>query len=206
MASPEGRTDAFKHLLPVLQQVSDHVERAAIAGELAEYLKLDRELIMSTVGRTSPKQMQRRVEDVSAAVPPNEKLLLGCLLTSEEAREAITKYLSRIDMLPVLEMRNIFEGILALYQEGQPFSLEILSARVDARAQKIISELSFADLGIPQDGALQQALHCLEALERKAEREAADKLKRRIRELDRQGDLEEAMRLTDELNRLEHAP
>jgi DNA primase len=205
MQTAEGRTDAFKYLLPVLQHVSDQVERAGIASEMAEYLKVDRELIRTAVRRTSPTQAPRRAEDVSAALPPNEKLLLACLLTSQEARQAITQYLHRIDMFPVLEMRSVFEAVLELEKEGAAFSIEALSQRLNARAQKIVSELSFADLGLPEDGALQQALHCLEALERKADNAVVEKLRLRIRDLERQGNLEEAMRLADELNRLKRA-
>jgi hypothetical protein len=65
--------------------------------------------------------------------------------------------------------------------------------------------LSFADLGIQQDGALQQALHCLEALEKKAEAARSEHLKKRIRELERAGNLQEAMELADELNSLTRA-
>jgi hypothetical protein len=94
----------------------------------------------------------------------------------------------------------VFEALMALEEEGATFSLEAVSARLDPRAQKILTELSFADLGIPEDGALQQALHCLEALERKSAHAASDSLKLRIRELERQGNLDEAMRLIGELN------
>ena len=119
---------------------------------------------------------------------------------------AYPQYLRKIDMLPVLEMRAVFAAAVATEDEGLAFSVEALSSRVDERARKIISELSFADLGIPDDGALQQALHCLEALEKKAETTRSDQLKQRIREAERAGNLEEAMRLADELNRSSRPP
>lgn len=206
MRTAEGRVDAFKYLLPVLQHVSDRVERAAISTEMADYLDVDRELIRTVLRRSSPAEGPQRPRDLSGFLPPNEKLLLGCLLTSQEARQAITQYLRRIDMLPVLEMRNVFEAVIALDEEDAEFSLEALSARLDSRAQKIITELSFADLGIPEDGALQQALHCLEALEKKAANAVFENLKQRIRQSERAGNLEEARLLYDELNRLERAP
>lgn len=205
MQTPEGRTDAFKYLLPVLQQVSDQVERAGIMNELAEYLKVDRELIASAVRRTTPTQAARRPEDIAAALSPNEKLLLASLLTSQEARQGIIQYLGRIDMLPLLEMRNVFEAALSLENEGAAFSVEAISSRVDARAQKIITELSFADLGIPEDGALQQALHCLEALERKAAKVTIRDLELRVRELEREGNEQEALRLLAEVDKLKRA-
>jgi hypothetical protein len=176
------------------------VERAAISTEIAGYLNLDRELVHTALRRNSPAETQQRPRDISSSLPPNEKLLLACLLTSQDARSAIIQYLRRIDMLPALETRRVFEALMALEEEGATFSLEAVSARLDPRAQKILTELSFADLGIPEDGALQQALHCLEALERKSAHAASDSLKLRIRELERQGNLDEAMRLIGELN------
>ncbi len=202
MRSAEGRVDAFKFLLPVLQHVSDRVERAAIAMELAESLNVAREVVHTALRRTLAPEPSQRPKDISSALPPNERLLLASLLTSQEARQAITQYLHRIDMLPVLEMRAVFEATMALEQDGANFSLEALCARLDERAKKIVTELSFADWGISEDGALQQALHCLEALEKKAAHAALSTMKVRIRELEREGNLQEAKRLYDELGRV----
>lgn len=203
--SAEGRVDAFKHLLPVLQQISDRIERAAISTEIAEYLNVDRELVRNALGKVGRRAGGERPQQLSSSLPPNEKLLLGCLLTNEEARQAIAQYLRKIDMLPVLEMKPVFAALMALTEEGAPFSADALLARIDTRSQKIVSELSFADLGIPEDGALQQALHCLEALERKAAQVQSESIKVRIRELEREGNMDEVLRLTAELDKLKRA-
>lgn len=202
MRTAEGRTDAFKFLLPVLNHVSDRIERAAIANEVAEYLSIDRELISAAMRRSAFAEASPRPRDLSASLSPNEKLLLACLLTNEEARQAITQYLRTVDMLPVLDMRNVFEAVMALEKQQTPFSLDAVCGNLDVRAQKIVTELSFADLGIPEEAALQQALHCLEALEKKAAHVASENLKLRIRQLERDGKLDEAMLLADELNRV----
>jgi DNA primase len=205
MQAAEGRVDAFKHLLPVLQQVSDPIERAAISTEIAEYLNVDRELIRTALRKTWHGESMPQTREFAATLPPNEKLLLACLLTGEEARRTITQYLRTMDMLPVLETRAVFEATLALENEGATFSLEALLLRLDARTQQVVTELSFADLGVPEEGAVHQAVHCLEALEKKAASAASEALKLRIRELERAGNLEEAMRLADELNRVSSA-
>jgi hypothetical protein len=102
-------------------------------------------------------------------------------------------------------MPSVFQAVIAVENEGVTFSLEALSSRLDQRAQKIITELSFADLGIPEDGALQQALHCLEALEKTATKVTIRDLELRISQLEREGNMEEAMRLVDEVNRFKRA-
>lgn len=204
MRSAEGRVDAFNQLLPVFQQVHDRIERAAIITEMAEYLQVDRELISSKL-RPAKAEASSKVRDMGSAIPPNERLLLTCLLCSADARAAIQQYLRRTEIISLLELRSIFEAALVLDEEGIAFCAEALGARLELRMQKILSELSFGDLGITEEDAVQQALHCLRALEAKAESAKRDGLRRRIRELEQAGNFEEALVLADELNRVKHA-
>ena len=41
MRGADGRMDAFKFLLPAVQKISDKLERAAVASDLAGYLGVD---------------------------------------------------------------------------------------------------------------------------------------------------------------------
>ncbi len=200
----DGRVDAFKSLLPTVKYVSDPRERAAQASELAEILKVERDVVHAAL-RGIPVETRQRQEDLSASLPPNEKLLLGCLLTSQDARQTIVEHLRKVDMLAALQTRNIFEATIELENAGVPFSMEALSARLDEREKKIVTEVSFAELGIPEDGALQQSLHCLEALENTAVKLKIEELETRVAELDRQGNMEEAMRVLSEIDRMKRA-
>lgn len=198
----EGRVDAFKFLLPIIQQVHDRVERAAIANEVAEYLDLDREIVRENL-RRMPRREPAQERDVASEIPANEKLLLGCLLASAEARAIVIERLRRADTLAVLELRPIFEAIVALASEGTGFSLETVARGLDGAMQKVLSEVTFSELGLDEENATQQALHCLEALDLKARGVACDALRRRIRELEREGKMAEALRLADELDELD---
>jgi DNA primase len=200
----EGRVDAFRSLLPIFQNVSDRLERAAIIKEMAEYLKIDRAIVGQHLRETGSDSVKKSA-DCSSMVPPNEKLLLSCLLLSAEAREAIKDCVSRADILDLLELRRIFEAVLALDAEGIQFSVEALSSRLEPRAQRILTDLSFSELGIREEDAAQQAVHCLRALEAKAVDAARNRLRQRIRELEEQGEFSEALRLADELNRTKGA-
>jgi hypothetical protein len=140
-------------------------------------------------------------KEFASAVPPNEKLLIACLLASAEARVAIRHYLANVDLLALLELRPIFERAIQL-DDGTPFSLESLTGGLEPRLQRILSEISFSDCGIREEDAAGQALHCLKALEMKAAGAKREILKRQIRELEQAGNFEEALRLTDELDSL----
>jgi hypothetical protein len=131
--------------------------------------------------------------------------LVACLLASPDARSAIKHYLANTELLHLLELRSIFETLLALDAEGVSFSLEALSARLEPRFQRILAELSFSDSGIQESSASEQALHCLHALEAKSITAECEALRRRIRESEQSGNLAEVMRLTDQLDKIRRA-
>jgi DNA primase len=188
--------------LPSIQLVSDRVERSAITNEISDYLKLDRGIIADQLRQTAKRVEPARKQNVAtSSVPPNELLLLTCLLLNEDARETIKHYLSTSTILQLLEMKVIFEMVLTLSAEGVPFSLEALANRLEPRFQRILTDLSFSDSAIQEQDAAQQALHCLRALEAKAVSAKCSELKRRIREFEEQGNFGEAMRLANELDR-----
>ncbi len=202
MRSAEGRLDAVKFLSPVLQEVNDRLERAAIANEMAEYLNVDRDLMHEHLRRTSPSHAVQKPRDLLSAIPPNEKLLVRCLLASSEVRGTIEKHLRAIQMPGTLELAPIFEAVLGLDKEGTSFSMEALASRLDPRMQSILTELAFSDSGTREEDAAQQAVHCLEALQTKSINVARDQLRRRIRELENEGNFAEALRLADELDKM----
>ncbi len=202
MRSAEGRVDAFKFLSPAIQLVNDRVERSAIANEMAEYLNVDRDVIRQSFRQMAAPEAAQRPRDIWSAIPPNEKLLLACLLSSAEARTAIKHYLAGSDLLQLLELRSIFEAVMGLDAEGVPFSMEAVAGRLEPRVQRILTDLSFSEFGISEEDAAEQALHCLRALEAKSVSARRDILRRRIRELEQEGNVEEALRLMDELNQM----
>ncbi|MCU1292305.1 MAG: primase [Bryobacterales bacterium] len=197
----EGKVDAFKSLLPSIQQVSDKLERAAITNQLSDYFKLDRTVIADQLRQAPARQDVRKVAKATLGLPPNELLLLSSLMISPDAREAIKHYLSSGDVLRLLELRPIFDSVLAMDHEGVPFSISALSSRLEPRMQRILTELSFSEQALEEEGAAQQALHCLRALEEKAGEAISGELRRKIRELEEQGNVGEAMRLINELDR-----
>jgi DNA primase len=202
MSTAEGRMDAFKFLWPTLQQVHDKLERSVIASELAEYLNIDREEIRRQFSRSSSTASARRPLAVSSTIAPNEKLLLACLLSSADARAAVRHYRASADLPGQLELRKVFERILELNEDESVFSLDAVLAVLEPRLQRIVTEISFADLGVRETGSAEQALHCLSALEEKALSTRREMLRLQIRELEQSGKFPEALRLADELNRI----
>jgi DNA primase len=205
MQTVEGRVDAFKSLLPSLQHVTDRLERSAIAAEIAEYLKLDRDLVAQQLKQTSGKRPDPRSSGntASAAIPPNELLLITCLLLSADARAAITHYLANNNLLPLLETRSIFEAVMESTEDS--FSVDAISRGLEPRLQRIIANLSFSELAMEEENAAQQALHCLRALEVKAKDTRCAELRQRIRVLEQEGNFAQALAVMTELDNLKTA-
>ncbi len=200
MRSAEGRADAFQFLLPSIKLVNDRIERATIATELAEQLGIQREMVLEQL-RQKPQgngSVATRINALSG-VPPNEKLLLTCLLLDANARAAITHYLQSSAVLSLLDLRPIFEAVIRLHSEGVPFSVDAVAKQVDPRLQRILFELSFAENGTGEQDAAQQAIHCLQALEKQSSQAARNELKLKIRQLEAAGKFEEAMQAMKEL-------
>ena len=202
MRTAEGKVDAFNFLLPSIQQVSDRLARSAIARDVAEYLNLDREVVMQTYKRPPKAQANASVRQISSGLPPNEKILLDALLASSDARAAVRHYMATSAHFPLLEARDIFESVLHFDEENEAFSLQAIAGRLSERSQRILAEIGFGESVLEEESAAGQALHCLRALEAKAISIQSDTLRRQIRELEAAGNMEGAMRLMEELNQL----
>ncbi len=202
MQTAEGRVDAFKAILPSVQLVQDRVERSAITQEIAEYLKLDPAVIGEQLRPAARKQGGTQHAAATSTVPPNEVLLLTCFVLSPEARISIQKHILEQPVSISPEARAILETASGMEKEGLPFSLDVLTARLEPRLQRLVAQLTFGELGVAAENAPDLALHHLRALAIKGEQVRQNALKEEIRRLEQKGDLTEAIRLTAELDRL----
>ncbi len=141
--------DAFKYLAPVLQQVNDRIERGTIAKELAEYLNVDRETIRENLRPQNPFQPAPKARTLGSSLPPNEKLLAACFLLSQDARSVIRQYFLQTEHCSSARTAKLSSRRhRKLMNEEEGFSVERALEGLDPRMQKLLTELSFADLGI----------------------------------------------------------
>jgi DNA primase len=202
MSSVEGRIDAFKFLWPTIKQVSDRLERSAIADEVAGYLNLDRETVRQQFKSSQSRAEPTKTRSFASAVPPNEKLLLACLLASADARSAIRHYLAGSDSLKLLELRPIFSAIVSFDEKTRNFSLEDIVSQLEPHFQRILTEIGFGELPVSEEGAAGQAVNCLRAMEAKDIASQCEVLRRKVREMEKAGDFPAAMEAARELNDL----
>ena len=197
MRTVEGRMEGFKFLAPAIQHIPDRLERFAIANDVADYLGVDDKLIREhfSQGVKEPSNVQRRPE-----APPTERLLLHSLLASEEARSLAIPELCGLSAIDRFVTSNIFKALFAMHSDGAPFRFADLEGRLTDADRDLLSSIVFADEIMEEEKAAEQALACLRSLKSQDPRSEAAALRARIKTAEREGNLQEAMRLAQELD------
>lgn len=203
MNSSEGRIAGLQFLLPSIQRVSDKLERATIAEEVASYLGVDRGLVLEQFRKIATERGAPVPQPSAPRVPSAERLLLNALLVSPEARAAVLPRLFELQVFERLMARTIFEVLSSIAVEDGALNFAVLEARLTDRDRDLLASVVFADEMGEDANALEQALQCLRALEAQDRELRRSTLRDRIRTAERSGDLEEAMKLMEEFNRFE---
>ncbi len=210
----EGRMDAFKLLLPAVQKISDKLERAAVANDLAGYLGVDASLVLDQFKKAATdRRAPAAPRTPRTEVPAFERILLKALLSSDDTRREILAELPR-EVAQSFVSREIFE---ALYQQelyhidtesgtGEPaasLDFSALDGRLSEAGRALLHEIASAD-EIGDDATCRtQAQACLHRLEEDFRRRKRDELRARVKSAEREGNVQEALNWMAELSRLE---
>ena len=107
--------------------------------------------------------------------------------------------LATIDTLP---SRRIFQAIFALEDAGGRVGFDEVNGRLEEADQSLLAETVLNEEG---EISREEVAAALESMQRSEQQNLRTQLKTRIRELDRAGKFDEAMRLALELQGLERA-
>jgi DNA primase len=197
MRTVEGRLQGFKFIAPAIQRIADRLERFAVANDVADYLGVDEKLVREhfSQGVKEPGPIHRRPE-----VPPIERLLLHSLLASEDARSRAIPELRDLPAVDRFVARNVFRALFAMHSDGAPFRFADLEGRLSDADRDLLSSIVFADEILEEEKAAEQAMACLRSLKSQDPRSEAAALRARIKTAEREGNLQEAMRLAQELD------
>ena len=198
MRTVDGRLEGFKFVAPAIQRISDRLERFAVANDVADYLGVDEKLVRDHFSKGSAVE---RPVSRGPQVPPYERLLLNSLLASEAAREAVIPQLSEMMVVDRFVTKNVFRALFALHAEGEGFRFSDLEGRLSEADRDLLSTVVFADEVLEEEKAAEQALSCLRSLKAQDPKSEVAALRARIKAAERDGNLEEAMRLAEELDR-----
>lgn len=203
MHTGDGRLEAFKFLVPAIHWLPDKIRRAALADELASYLRLEnRNLALEQIRRAA---VERRQAPASETLPDlfskAEKLLIRLLLESATARKEMLQGILETAGQQQLPSAPIFEALKAVESEGGEFQFSALEGRLEERHRQALARILF-EKDQPAC-SIEEGLQAYAALERKALEKRLIDVRREIAEAEKNGDREQSLRLLQAKTELE---
>ena len=179
MRGADGRMDAFKFLLPAVQKISDKLERAAVASDLAGYLGVDPGLVLdqlkkAATDRHAPGQVNVRqgASPVSGGsangaarvkIPAVERILLNALLSSETTRERILPQLTA-ELTTGFVSLEIIDALRQMAEAG-PWPFRRPGRPPERAGRALLHDIVAADEILTNADCLAQAEACLQGFE-----------------------------------------
>jgi DNA primase len=202
MRTSEGKVAVLNFLLPKLQAVTDQLERMTIANDVAGYLAVEKGMVLDHFRKAVAERNEKAIQRPANPLRPDERMLLNALLADTELRADMIGRLRSLQTIETLPSRRIFQAIFALDEAGGRVGFDEVNGRLEEADQNLLAQTV-----LNEDGEIspEEVMAAMESMQRSEQHYMRVQLKTRIKELDRDGKLEEAMRLDLELQALERA-
>jgi len=201
----EGVVEVLKFLLPAVQRIPDRLERMTIANDVADYIGVDRGLVLDSFRKTVADRRESTIERPEEPLRVDERGLLSVLLSDVEGRESLLADLEKLDILDRLATRRIYQAVLGVHSSGAALTFDAVSSRLEPEDQSALAEAILSEEVEGREITLEYGRQCLESLRRSDDQRRCRDLKVRIKEAERLGDSAEVMRLLKELQSLERS-
>ena len=133
----------------------------------------------------------------------DEKILLNLLVSDAEARQELIPQLEQESAVEQFATRRIFKALFTLHAGGGTVQYEELHARLEEGDQEILASVVLKDETDGSAASLSLGEECVRSLQRSGQKSRVAALKARVKEAERSGNLQEALRLAAELHNLE---
>src|ERR1017187_2931194 len=172
------------------------------AKGVAGYIGVDRGMVLDHFRKAVAVRSEKTIERSMSPLRQDERMLLVALLTNAEMRADTIAPLRSLQTIETLPSRRIFQAIFALEEAGGRVSFDAVNGRLEEADQNLLAQTV-----LHEDGEIsrEEVVAALESMQRSERQNLRVQLKTRIGEAERAGRLDEAMRLTVELQGLEHA-
>jgi len=201
----EGVVAVLKSLMPIVERIPDRVERMAIANDLAAYIGVAPGVVLDSFRRAAVDRNVSRIERPKETVRADERGLLNVLFSDASGREDLIPALADVEILGRLATARIYRAIMAAHASGASTAFDAISARLEPADQNLLAALALSEDAETHESTLEYGRQCLESLLRSGERDRRARLKARIKDAERTGNLAEALRLARELQEFERA-
>jgi DNA primase len=204
LRTAEGRVAGFQFLLPAIQRLPDKIARVAVANDVAGYLGVDAGLVLENFRKAAMDRRDKKVAPVREPLRADEKILLNLLVSDAEACHELIPELERLPALEQFATRRIFKALFTLHASGT-VTYEELHARLEEGDQELLASAVLQDETDGSAVSLSLGEECLRSLQRSGLKTQVAALKARVKEAERSGNMQEALRLAEELHDLERA-
>jgi DNA primase len=202
--APEDRVKGFQFLLPAIQRMPDKLERLSVANDMASYLNIEAGMVLDEFRKAAAERREVRAQRMQPpGLHPNERILLLAMITNAEAREQILPMLRGLKTVERFRTRAIFEAIFRMTEAHAHVTFAALDARLENEDQTLLHSLIFTDEGNEESVTMEQALDCLRTLAQAERRVHRDDIRAAIRQAEREGRVQDALGLMQELMALE---
>lgn len=202
MGSAEGRMAGLQSLLlPAIRRISDRLERAAIASEVAEYLGVDRNIVLNEFRRT-PSPAAGSEKAIQPGIPAAERVLLRSLISDQDVREVLMPVLRTSAAVRKFYIWPVLEVFLQVFTDQPDASFMQFEAQLAEPLKPILLAATLSDSSeevFTHEQALAYA-RLLESEDRKLEIEV---LRTRLKQAERSGDTAQAFQLMETLDGLQ---
>jgi DNA primase len=202
MRTSEGKVAVLNFLLPKVQSINDQLERMTIANDVAGYIGVDRGMVLDHFRKAVAERSQKAMERPISPLRHDERMLLVAILTDPQLRAEMIASLRSLQTIETLPSRRIFQAIFALEDAGARVGFDEVNGRLEEADQNLLAQTV-----LNEDGGIsrEEVAAALESMRRSEQQGLRVELKTRIGEAERAGRLDEAMRLTVELQGLERS-
>jgi DNA primase len=200
MRDPLGRMDAFQSLLPVIESLNNRVERSAVATDLAGYLGVEASVVLDHLRRKAADHVDHRPQPkTQLTAHSTDQIVLPLLLSNDEARPLLIAALRELGAPRLGATGPLYEAIITMYEAGEPVSFVTVHERLTGPLQKLLEDIVLRDdISV---ASLEDGLACIEAWKRDTHGEAQRDLKTQIKQAEREGRFDDALRLMSQLNK-----
>jgi DNA primase len=200
MRTVQGKVAALNVLLPKVQNISDRLERMTAANDLAGYIGVEPGLVLDHFRKFANQRQGKSIELPKSMLRPDERMLLMGMVTEPEWRAEIIDQLKNMEAMQSMESRRIFQAAFAIDADGGHMSYDEINARLEPPDQETLAHALLND-----DCAItrEEVSAALDSMRRTDEQYRGLRLKARVKELEREGKFEDAMRLMAQLPRLD---
>lgn len=195
MHTTEGKVAVLQALLPAVHRISDALERGVIANELAGYIGVDKGMVLDSFRKRAAERHEKALDRPTAAMRPDERMLLSAMFGEAADQMEIIRELRSLESIANFTARRILETVFALNEAGGRVSFEAVNARLEEADQRLLAE---AVLREDMEYSAEEVLAALKRVRLSEHQQKTEQLKTRIRELERQGRIGEAMQLMAE--------